>query len=60
MTPALISISERTASPYLLSLGLTKSWMAIVFLGGPLSGLIVQPLIGQSLTHVALTLQTEL
>jgi len=37
------------ASPYLLSLGLSKSSMAIVFLAGPLSGLIVQPLIG--LTH---------
>jgi solute carrier family 45 protein 1/2/4 len=36
------------ASPYLLSLGLSKSWMAIVFIAGPLSGLIMQPLIGQS------------
>src|SRR5690606_4215964 len=35
-----------TASPYLLSLGLSKSSMAIVFLAGPLSGLIMQPLIG--------------
>lgn len=35
-----------SASPYLLSLGLSKSLMAIVFLAGPLSGLIVQPLIG--------------
>ena len=34
------------ASPYLLSLGLSKSLMAIVFLAGPLSGLIVQPLVG--------------
>ena len=34
------------ASPYLLSLGLTKSHMAMVFLAGPLSGLIVQPLVG--------------
>ena len=34
------------ASPYLLSLGLTKSNMAIVFVAGPLSGLIMQPLIG--------------
>jgi solute carrier family 45, member 1/2/4 len=36
------------ASPYLLSLGLSKSLMSIVFVAGPLSGLIVQPLIGQS------------
>ena len=34
------------ASPYLLSLGLTKSNMATVFIAGPLSGLIMQPLIG--------------
>ena len=35
-----------SASPYLLSLGLSKSSMAGVFVAGPLSGLIVQPLIG--------------
>ncbi|KIM23207.1 hypothetical protein M408DRAFT_332490 [Serendipita vermifera MAFF 305830] len=34
------------ASPYLLSLGLSKSLMSIVFVAGPLSGLFVQPLIG--------------
>jgi len=34
------------ASPYLISLGLSRSLMALVFLAGPLSGLIVQPLIG--------------
>ena len=42
------------ASPYLVSLGLSKSGMAAVFLAGPLSGLIVQPLIGlQQLVKVA-------
>ncbi|KAH6910824.1 sucrose transporter, partial [Coprinopsis sp. MPI-PUGE-AT-0042] len=40
------SVEMSYASPYLLSLGLTKSSMAIVFLAGPLSGLIMQPLIG--------------
>ena len=35
-----------SASPYLLSLGLSKSSMAGVFVAGPLSGLIMQPLIG--------------
>ncbi|KDQ54090.1 hypothetical protein JAAARDRAFT_136172 [Jaapia argillacea MUCL 33604] len=40
------SIEMAYASPYLLSLGLKKSLMAIVFLAGPLSGLIVQPIIG--------------
>ena len=38
---------EMSASPYLLSLGLSKSSMAGVFVAGPLSGLIVQPLIGK-------------
>ena len=41
-----------TASPYLLSLGLSKSSMAIVFVAGPLSGLIMQPLIGSSAPHI--------
>lgn len=35
-----------SASPYLLSLGLSKSKMAVVFVAGPLSGLVMQPLIG--------------
>lgn len=34
------------ASPYLLELGLSKSFMSLVFMAGPLSGLLVQPLIG--------------
>ncbi|KAH8880212.1 sucrose transporter [Thozetella sp. PMI_491] len=33
-------------TPYLLSLGLSKSQTALVWLAGPLSGLIVQPIIG--------------
>ncbi|KAL0581668.1 hypothetical protein V5O48_000370 [Marasmius crinis-equi] len=40
------SVEMSNASPYLLSLGLSKSAMAVVFVAGPLSGLIVQPLIG--------------
>ncbi|KAF8552273.1 MFS general substrate transporter [Imleria badia] len=40
------SVEMSYASPYLLSLGLPKSLMAIVFLAGPLSGLVVQPMIG--------------
>ncbi|PFH53502.1 hypothetical protein AMATHDRAFT_54630 [Amanita thiersii Skay4041] len=40
------SVEMSYASPYLLSLGLSKSSMAIVFVAGPLSGLIMQPLIG--------------
>ncbi|KAL4068896.1 hypothetical protein V8B97DRAFT_1970583 [Scleroderma yunnanense] len=40
------SLEMSSASPYLVSLGLPKSSMAAVLLAGPLSGLIVQPLIG--------------
>ncbi|KAF4603016.1 hypothetical protein EYR38_003421 [Pleurotus pulmonarius] len=40
------SVEMSYASPYLLSLGLSKSNMAVVFLAGPLSGLIMQPIIG--------------
>ncbi|KAF8896631.1 hypothetical protein BD779DRAFT_1727678 [Infundibulicybe gibba] len=40
------SVEMSYASPYLLSLGLSKSKMAIVFVAGPLSGLIMQPLVG--------------
>ncbi|KIM38864.1 hypothetical protein M413DRAFT_447558 [Hebeloma cylindrosporum] len=40
------SVEMSYASPYLLSLGLSKSSMAIVFVAGPLSGLVMQPLIG--------------
>jgi solute carrier family 45, member 1/2/4 len=34
------------AGPFLLHLGISKSNMSVVFIAGPLSGLIVQPLIG--------------
>ncbi|KIM76089.1 hypothetical protein PILCRDRAFT_826740 [Piloderma croceum F 1598] len=40
------SVEISYASPYLLSLGLSKSYMSLVFLAGPLSGLLVQPVIG--------------
>ncbi|KAJ7692910.1 hypothetical protein B0H17DRAFT_933613 [Mycena rosella] len=40
------SVEMSYASPYLLSLGLSTSHVALVFLAGPLSGLIVQPLVG--------------
>lgn len=33
-------------TPYLLQLGLTKSKTSLVWIAGPLSGLIIQPLIG--------------
>ncbi|RAL60076.1 hypothetical protein DID88_000702 [Monilinia fructigena] len=33
-------------TPYLLSLGLTKSLMALVWIAGPMSGALVQPYIG--------------
>ncbi|KAF5353770.1 hypothetical protein D9757_013859 [Collybiopsis confluens] len=40
------SVEMAYASPYLLSLGLSKSSMAVVFVAGPLSGLVMQPVIG--------------
>ncbi|PIL29401.1 transporter [Ganoderma sinense ZZ0214-1] len=40
------SVEMSYGTPYLLSLGLTKAAVAMVFLAGPISGLLVQPLIG--------------
>jgi solute carrier family 45 protein 1/2/4 len=39
------SVKMLYASPYLLSLGLTTSHIALVFLAGPISGLLMQPLV---------------
>lgn len=36
------------ASPFLLHLGMSKSNMAFVFIAGPLSGLLCQPIVGES------------
>ncbi|KAI0686571.1 MFS general substrate transporter [Earliella scabrosa] len=40
------SVEMSYGTPYLLSLGLSKAAVAMVFLAGPISGLVVQPLIG--------------
>lgn len=40
------SVEMSNGSPYLLSLGLSKSLMALVWIAGPLSGTLVQPYIG--------------
>ncbi|KAI0640369.1 hypothetical protein C8Q79DRAFT_921838 [Trametes meyenii] len=42
------SVEMSYSTPYLLSLGLSKAAVAIVFLAGPISGLVIQPLIGTS------------
>lgn len=34
------------ATPYLLSLGLSKQGLSLVWIAGPLSGLVMQPIIG--------------
>jgi solute carrier family 45 protein 1/2/4 len=34
------------ATPYLLALGLSKSRLSLVWLAGPLGGLLIQPIIG--------------
>ncbi|WZH39810.1 major facilitator superfamily domain-containing protein [Fusarium acuminatum] len=36
----------RDCTPYLLNLGLTKSSTSLVWIAGPLSGLVVQPVVG--------------
>jgi solute carrier family 45 protein 1/2/4 len=41
-----ISSTLTSFQPYLLSLGLDKALLALVWLAGPLSGVIVQPYIG--------------
>jgi len=33
-------------TPYLLSLGMSKSRLSLVWIAGPLSGLVMQPLVG--------------
>ncbi|KAL1413550.1 hypothetical protein Q8F55_001324 [Vanrija albida] len=45
-TQVVWSIEMAYASPFLIELGLSKSWMSLVFMAGPLSGLIMQPLVG--------------
>ncbi|OLL26965.1 General alpha-glucoside permease [Neolecta irregularis DAH-3] len=40
------SIEMTYGTPYLLSLGLSKSLMSLVWLAGPMSGLVTQPLVG--------------
>ena len=38
--------SNADCTPYLLQLGLTKSRTSLVWIAGPLSGLIMQPVVG--------------
>ncbi|KAF2457216.1 hypothetical protein BDY21DRAFT_274230, partial [Lineolata rhizophorae] len=40
------SVEMSNVSPYLLSLGLSKSLLALVWIAGPLSGTLVQPYVG--------------
>ncbi|PIA91643.1 General alpha-glucoside permease [Cercospora beticola] len=40
------SVELSNGSPYLLSLGITKSLLAFVWIAGPLSGMLVQPYVG--------------
>lgn len=40
------SVELSNGSPYLMSLGLSKSLMALVWIAGPLSGTLVQPYVG--------------
>lgn len=40
------AVELSNGSPYLLSLGISKSLMALVWIAGPLSGVLVQPYVG--------------
>ncbi|KAI8086095.1 major facilitator superfamily domain-containing protein [Halteromyces radiatus] len=40
------SVEMAYGTPYLLSLGLSKSHMSLVWIAGPLSGLVMQPIVG--------------
>ena len=40
------SSQKSYGTPYLLHLGLSKNQVALVWLAGPLSGLLIQPLVG--------------
>ncbi|CAO1634859.1 unnamed protein product [Sympodiomycopsis kandeliae] len=40
------SVEMAYGTPYLLELGLSKATMAVVFMAGPISGLLVQPVVG--------------
>jgi solute carrier family 45 protein 1/2/4 len=40
------SVEISNGTPYLLSLGMSKSLMAMVWIAGPLSGTVVQPYVG--------------
>ena len=44
--PTSLTGSDLDCTPYLLQLGLTKSRTSLVWIAGPLSGLVIQPLIG--------------
>lgn len=47
MAPLTAHVESTTdCTPYLLNLGLTKSQTSLVWIAGPLSGLIVQPIVG--------------
>jgi solute carrier family 45 protein 1/2/4 len=40
------SVEMSNGSPYLISLGLNKALLALVWIAGPMSGVIVQPYVG--------------
>lgn len=40
------SVEMSNGSPYLLSLGMSKAILALVWIAGPLSGVLVQPFVG--------------
>lgn len=46
MCPLTVILRSIDCTPYLLNLGLTKSQTSLVWIAGPLSGIITQPVVG--------------
>lgn len=46
MRPLTVILRAIDCTPYLLNLGLTKSQTSLVWIAGPLSGIITQPIVG--------------
>ncbi|KAL1701647.1 hypothetical protein EV121DRAFT_262904 [Schizophyllum commune] len=46
-------IEARYGTPFLLGLGLSEQLTALVWLAGPISGLVAQPIIGAWIGHAS-------
>ena len=55
MVVLLVLMKSRYGTPFLLSLGLSEQLTSLVWLAGPISGLVAQPIIGIYIVHVICT-----